>query len=80
VHAKAATFFGILVAVVAVAALVMTNGSAAEGMEWKEVRIGVWVARLGLMKPLYNFLALNGPEINTMVIYWDTFISNECHV
>eukprot|EP00935_MAST-01C_sp_MAST-1C-sp1_P000249 g249.t1 len=40
------------------------DGSA--GMEWKEVRIGVWVAKLGLMRPLYDFLAKYGPTINTM--------------
>ena len=71
---KASTI-GILVATIAVGAYFLTNGSAGEGMEWKEVRIGVWVAKLGLMKPLYDFLALYGPEINTMVnyflgIYW----------
>jgi ubiquinone/menaquinone biosynthesis C-methylase UbiE len=62
---KASTI-GILVATIAVGAYFLTNGSAGEGMEWKEVRIGVWVAKLGLMKPLYDFLALYGPEINTM--------------
>lgn len=60
-------FYFALVAVVVAVAFVLLGHDGVKDMEWKEIRIGVWVARLGLMKPLYDFLAIYGPEINTMV-------------
>jgi SAM-dependent methyltransferase len=59
------TFTATVALAIFVAAFVDFGDSAA-GFEWREIRIGVWVAKLGLMKPLYDFLATYGPAINTM--------------
>jgi SAM-dependent methyltransferase len=56
----------VVVAFAIVFAVLLDFDKAASGFEWREIRIGVWVAKLGLMKPLYDFLAKYGPAINTM--------------
>eukprot|EP00588_Corethron_pennatum_P024777 CAMPEP_0194329630 /NCGR_PEP_ID=MMETSP0171-20130528/48882_1 /TAXON_ID=218684 /ORGANISM="Corethron pennatum, Strain L29A3" /LENGTH=305 /DNA_ID=CAMNT_0039090417 /DNA_START=79 /DNA_END=996 /DNA_ORIENTATION=+ len=56
----------VLVSLAVLVVVFVDSCDSAAGFEWREIRIGVWAAKLGLVRPLYDFLAAHGPAINTM--------------